>query len=197
MRLVAASHLVNLCIGLLSVACAMPLSANNTLESRTANEPVVSAQPRGLPLNYIEPQMPHTKFHTIDPQTPQLETPLNVSFFFGKSDGEDERERGDLWKARDVVRSFLNQPKTRGGSPAGSLFELAVNDIQWDNYYKASGHLQHGFYISVENKQDKGVCNPKCIFMLLKPDSSHWKYGEYVDGVASVVSGFTNDYDTL
>lgn len=165
--------------------------ASNTLESRTANEPVVSAQPRGLLLNYTEPQMPHTKPHTkphtIDPQTSQLETPLIVSFLSGKSYGEDERELGDLWKARDVVRSFLNQPQARGGSPAGSLFELAVNDIQWDNYYKASGHLQHGFYISVENKQDKGVCNPKCKFLLLKPDTSHWKYGDFVNGVASEV----------
>ncbi|KAJ3881228.1 hypothetical protein F5051DRAFT_397880 [Lentinula edodes] len=194
MRLVAASHLVNLCIGLLSVACAMPLSANNTLESRTANEPVVSAQPRGLPLIYTEPQMPHTKFHTIDPQTPQLETPLNVSFFFGKSDGKDETEPGKPWTVRDVVRSFLNQPKTRGGRPAGSLFNLAVNDIQWHNYYKTSGPRKHGFYIVVENKQDKGVCNPKCKFLLLKPHSQ-WQYGDFVDGVASEVSGFTNDYD--
>ncbi|KAJ3858042.1 hypothetical protein EV359DRAFT_88399 [Lentinula novae-zelandiae] len=166
MHLIAASHL---CIGLLLVACVMPLLTSNTLEFRNANEPVVSAQPRGLLLNYTEPQMPHTKLHTIDPQTPQLETPLNVSFSLGKSYGEDERELGDLWKARDVVRSFLNQPKTKGGSPAGSLFKLAVNDIQWHNYCKASGYLRHGFYIGVENKQKKGVCNLKCTFLLLKP----------------------------
>ncbi|KAJ3890943.1 hypothetical protein GG344DRAFT_77403 [Lentinula edodes] len=172
----------------------MPLSASNTLESRTANEPVVSVQPRGLLLNYTGPQMPHLKPHMINPQSPQLETPLHVSFLLGKSYGEDERELGDLWKARDVVRSFLNQPKTRGGSPAGSLFELAVNDIQWDNHYKASGHLKHDIHIGVENKQDKGVCNPKCTFILLKP-YSHWQYGEYVDGTAFQVSGFTDDYD--
>ncbi|KAJ4489662.1 hypothetical protein C8J55DRAFT_557563 [Lentinula edodes] len=181
MRLVAALHLVYLSIGLLSVACAMPLSASNTLESHTANQPVVSAQLRELPLNYIEPQMPYK---------------LNVSFVFGKSDGEDEREPGKPWKMRDVVRSFLNQPQTRGGRPAGSLFNLAVNDIQWHNYYKVSRRSKHGFYIGVENKQDKGVCNPKCTFLLLKPHSE-WQYGEFVDGVASVVSGFTNDYDTL
>ncbi|GAW01420.1 hypothetical protein LENED_003014 [Lentinula edodes] len=80
MRLVTASHLVNLCIGLWSVACAMPLSASNTLESRTANEPVVSAQPRGLLLNYTEPQMPYAKPHMIDPQTPQLEKQLCPDF---------------------------------------------------------------------------------------------------------------------